>query len=66
MEEKVLSSIGGIGTYGVISICIFFTFFTGMLVWVFSLRRSQVEACGQLPLDEGVPARDANNESPKN
>lgn len=53
MEEKVISSIGGVGVYGLISICIFFAFFTGMLIWAVCLKKSHIEKMCGLPLDEG-------------
>ena len=65
MEEKVLSSIGGVGVYGVISICIFFTFFVGMLIWAFCLKKPYLNSMRELPLDDqAVPRRDADNSQP--
>jgi hypothetical protein len=56
MEEKVLSNLGGVGMYGVISICIFFAFFTGMLVWAACLKKKYLNSMGGLPLDgEAAP-----------
>ncbi len=52
MEEKVLSGIGGVGMYGIISISIFFAFFTGMLIWVFFMKKTHVETMGELPLQD--------------
>ena len=63
MEEKVLSAIGGIGMYGVISICIFFAFFTGMLVWAFRLKKSHVQSMCDLPLDDRPMRRPNNDDS---
>ena len=51
MYKEVLESIQGIGLYGVVSICIFFGFFTGMLVWAFGLKKSYINTMGNLPLD---------------
>jgi len=53
MEEKIICSINGVGIYGVISICIFVTFFTGMLVWACSKKASYLDQMGGLPLDSG-------------
>ena len=66
MIEKVLSNIGGIGVYGVISICIFFAFFTGMLVWSFSLQRSRLDEWSNLPLEGTEPDGIKENESQPN
>ena len=66
MIEKVLSSIGGIGVYGVISISIFFAFFTGMLVWAFCLKKSHIETMGALPLDGSSQPPDGSEHSSSN
>ena len=36
MIKNILSDIGGIGIYGVISMCLFFAVFTGVLLWAFA------------------------------
>jgi hypothetical protein len=51
MIENVMNKIGGVGMFGVISICIFFAFFTGMLVWLVCLKESYLESMCELPLD---------------
>ena len=51
MVENVVRAIGGVGAFGVISICIFFTFFTGMLLWSSFLKPSYLKNMGGLPLD---------------
>ena len=43
----------GVGVFGVISICIFFTFFIGMLIWVISLKKTYLNSMRNLPLDGG-------------
>ena len=53
MYQNVLTNIEGIGIYGVVSICIFFGFFTGMLVWAFALKKNHLTRMGALPLDGG-------------
>jgi hypothetical protein len=53
MEEKIICSMNGVGMYGVISICIFFAFFTGMLVWAFTKKKNYLDKMGSLPLDGG-------------
>ena len=53
MEKEILSRIDGVGVYGVISICIFFGFFTGMLVWAFTKKKNYLDKMGGLPLDGG-------------
>ncbi len=53
MIKNVLTDIGGIGLYGVISVCLFFVIFSGVLVWAFLLRKPHLNALSQLPLDDG-------------
>jgi hypothetical protein len=51
MIENVLNGIGGVGVFGVISICIFFGFFTGMALWAACLKKSYLNSMSGLPLD---------------
>ena len=53
MEEKIICSLNGAGLCGAISICIFFAFFIGMLVWAFAKKASYLDKMGGLPLDSG-------------
>lgn len=56
MIRNILCHIDGISLYGVISICIFFGFFTGMLIWAFALKKNYLNKMGALPLDgDGCP-----------
>jgi hypothetical protein len=54
MIKNVLTHIGGIGIYGVISICLFFTVFTGMTIRAMLVRKSLAERLGALPLEDGT------------
>ncbi len=40
MIQNVLHDIGGIGIYGVISICLFFAVFGGVLLWALRLKKA--------------------------
>jgi cbb3-type cytochrome oxidase subunit 3 len=53
MYQNVLTNIEGISIYGVISICIFFGFFTGMLVWAFLQKKNYLNHMAELPLNSG-------------
>jgi len=53
MIKNVVSEIGGIGIYGIISICLFFAVFTGMLIWAFRLKKSFAQKMSAAPLDDG-------------
>jgi hypothetical protein len=53
MEEKIICSMNGVSIYGIISICIFVAFFSGMLLWAFTKKSSYLDKMGHLPLDSG-------------
>lgn len=53
MIKNVLSDIGGVGLYGVISICLFFAVFTGMLIWAFRMKKQFAQSMSALPLNDG-------------
>jgi hypothetical protein len=57
--ENVLHSMGGVGVYGIISICLFFAIFTGVLVWTICLKKPYLKAMRELPL-EGSATADAD------
>jgi cbb3-type cytochrome oxidase subunit 3 len=60
MIRNVLTHIGGIENFGILSISLFFAFFVGMLVWAFRQKRSHLNAMSALPLerdDEAVSPR---------
>ena len=42
---------GGIGIYGILSICLFFVVFTSALIWAFLLRKPFLHSMSRLPLD---------------
>lgn len=53
MIRNVLQDIGGIGLYGVISICLFVTVFTGALIWAALLKKSRLTTMSRIPLEDG-------------
>ena len=53
MFKNILNSMEGISIYGIISICIFFSFFTGMLLWAFLLKKNYLHHMSEVPLDSG-------------
>lgn len=53
MIKNVLSDIGGVGLYGVISITLFFAVFIGMLIWAFSMKKTFAQKMSALPLNDG-------------
>ncbi len=52
MIEHVISRIGGVGIYGVISICLFFGVFVGVIVWTLCLKKPYLNAMRALPLED--------------
>jgi hypothetical protein len=58
MIKNVLTHIGGIGIYGVISICLFFAVFVGVLIWTIGLKKGYLNSMRQLPLDDAAEPGD--------
>ncbi len=54
MIRNVLTDIDGIGLYGVVSICLFFVVFAGMLVWAFLQKKIILDRQSLLPLEDGT------------
>jgi len=52
MIEHVLTRIGGVGIYGIISICLFFGVFVGVIVWTLCLKKPYLKAMRELPLED--------------
>lgn len=52
MTEQLLTSIGGISAFGVISICLFVAVFSGALIWAFCQKKSFLTAMESLPLED--------------
>jgi len=64
MIENVVEKIGGVGIFGLASICLFFTFFSGMLWWALRLKKPFLNSMRSLPLEsETPPAPDSNSKS---
>ena len=56
MIQNVLRDIGGIGLYGVISVCLFFLVFSVAVIHACLLKKPFLKSMGALPLDDGQPA----------
>lgn len=54
MVENVLSRMGGVGMYGVISVVLFFAVFIGVLVWMIGLKKPYLEEMRALPLEDAA------------
>jgi hypothetical protein len=53
MIKNVLSDIGGVGLYGVVSVLLFFTVFTGTLLFALLKKKPFLNYMGALPLSDG-------------
>lgn len=53
MIKTVLEHIGGVGVYGVISVCLFFAVFVGLILRVARMKRAHADAMAALPLRDG-------------
>ena len=60
MIQNVLTEIGGVGIYGVISICLFFLVFGGALIWALLLRKPFLNAMGSMPLRDDEETKGTN------
>jgi len=54
MIHKFIESVGGIGAFGTISVCIFGIVFTGALIWAACLKASFLKGMSALPLEDDV------------
>lgn len=54
MIQNVLRAIGGVGMYGVISVCLFFTVFSTAVIWALIQKRSLLNSLSAIPLDDGT------------
>jgi hypothetical protein len=52
MIKNVLQEVGGLGVYALISMLLFFTVFTGALVFTFLQRASLCRKMESLPLED--------------
>jgi hypothetical protein len=53
MIKHFVTEIGGIESYGIVSICLFVAVFAGALVWALRQKRSLLNFLSALPLDDG-------------
>ena len=51
MIQNVLRNLGGIENFGMLSLFLFFFVFTGMLVWVLSMKKTKLDENARIPLD---------------
>jgi hypothetical protein len=51
MFTQILEDISGIGIYPLISLFVFFLFFTGMFIWVLKSDKEKLNSRGLMPLN---------------
>ncbi|MBZ0097983.1 MAG: CcoQ/FixQ family Cbb3-type cytochrome c oxidase assembly chaperone [Taibaiella sp.] len=49
--RNYLETIAGVDVYPMISLLIFFTFFTGLAIWAFKANKQYINEAKNLPLD---------------
>lgn len=57
MIKNVLTHIGGVEVYGVVSICLFFAVFSIAVVLALRMKKSEANRLGALPLDDDAPSQ---------
>ena len=50
--KQNMETISGIEIYPIIALLIFFLFFTGLILWVFTYNNQKMNELSQLPLQE--------------
>jgi hypothetical protein len=63
MIQNVLSNIGGVEIYGVISVCLFLAAFVGTLLWAFQLKKGYLDSMRDLPLHRDDAQREDQTEN---
>lgn len=49
-----MENISGVEIYPILSLLIFFFFFVGLALWVFSYKKEKIREMSAIPLDEGL------------
>lgn len=47
-----MENIAGIAIFPILSLVIFFAFFVGLGIWVFSYKKEKIAELSQIPLDD--------------
>jgi hypothetical protein len=51
MIKNVLTHLGGVEHFGILSLCLFCLVFTGVLVWAFLQRKPHLDRMARVPLE---------------
>ena len=60
MIQNVVETIGGVGAYGIISVCLFLVVFSGALVWAVTRKASLCQQLSALPLEDEEATGDSH------
>jgi len=52
MIQNVLRTLGGVDRFGIFSLLLFITVFTGVLLWALVQRRQHLDRMASLPIEE--------------
>ncbi|MBA4275762.1 cbb3-type cytochrome c oxidase subunit 3 [Flavobacterium sp.] len=47
-----METIAGVAVYPILSLLIFFVFFVGLGIWVFSYKKEKIDEMSQIPLND--------------
>ena len=47
-----METIAGVAIYPILSLLIFFLFFVGLALWVFSYKKEKIDDLSQIPLND--------------
>jgi cbb3-type cytochrome oxidase subunit 3 len=47
-----METIAGVAVFPVLSLLIFFAFFVGLAIWVFSYKKDKIDEMSQIPLND--------------
>ena len=61
MFKHYFERIENIEIWPIISMAIFFTFFIGLLIWVYKADKKHIDKMKELPLDNGSSSVDKNS-----
>ena len=50
--SSYLEQIAGVSIYPIISLILFVAFFTGVMIWIFSIDKKEIEHMENLPLQD--------------
>lgn len=50
--KHTMETIAGVEIYPILSLLIFFTFFVGLGIWVYSYKKEKINELSQMPLND--------------